>query len=349
MWFTEAAGDKIGTDRLHRENHRVPASHADAEPNGIVTGSDGNIWFSETHADKIGKLVPSTGAITEYTLPTANAEPMGVALGSEGNVWFAEYGSSKVGYITPAGTITEDGTLFGDDNPLYLTASAGEGTLHVVQRRQPAITSATSDRRRARRRDDLAEIPGRDGHRHRHRTARCTSRASNRTAPTRSTGSRTCRARSQKPTIPSYTSASGSCWPTPTSGSGTCTTSARARRSYGSPPRGSTPTKRKARSPRTSPTAIGNQPARVPARADSRSDPIKQSGSRTSRPTRSASTPRTTRLHPQFAVPLGPEGKAVCLEGKAGARRLSTALRRQSWTRRQSGRRPERDSPQGRS
>ncbi|MGA9314346.1 MAG: hypothetical protein WBV77_06925 [Solirubrobacteraceae bacterium] len=128
MWFTEAAGDKIGRIDSTGKITEYPIPTANAQPNGIVTGSDGNIWFSETHADKIGKLVPSTGAIAEYALPTANAEPMGVALGSEGNVWFAEYGSSKVGYITPAGAITEDGTLFGDDNPLYLTAGTGEGS-----------------------------------------------------------------------------------------------------------------------------------------------------------------------------------------------------------------------------
>jgi len=76
MWFTEAAGDKIGRIDSTGKITEYPIPTANAQPNGIVTGSDGNIWFSETHADKIGKLVPSTGAIAEYALPTANAEPM---------------------------------------------------------------------------------------------------------------------------------------------------------------------------------------------------------------------------------------------------------------------------------
>lgn len=93
-----------------------------------MTGADGDLWFTETHANKIGKLVPSTGAITEYSIPTANSQPTGIALGAEGDVWFTEYATSKVARITPSGTVTEYTTLFGDDNPLYITPGAGEGT-----------------------------------------------------------------------------------------------------------------------------------------------------------------------------------------------------------------------------
>ncbi len=31
---------------------------ADAQPGGITTGPDGNLWFTENDADKIGKIVP---------------------------------------------------------------------------------------------------------------------------------------------------------------------------------------------------------------------------------------------------------------------------------------------------
>lgn len=36
-------------------------------PQGITAGPDGNIWFAETHSDKIGKATPS-GKLTEYAL-----------------------------------------------------------------------------------------------------------------------------------------------------------------------------------------------------------------------------------------------------------------------------------------
>src|ERR1700691_3458636 len=128
MWFTEAAGDKIGRIDSTGKITEYTLPTADAEPNGIVTGADGNLWFTETHANKIGKLVPSTGAITEYSIPTASSQPTGIALGAEGDVWFTEYATSKLARITPSGTVTEYTTLFGDDNPLYIAPSAGEGT-----------------------------------------------------------------------------------------------------------------------------------------------------------------------------------------------------------------------------
>jgi streptogramin lyase len=127
MWFTEAAGDKVGRISSTGKITEYVLPTADAEPNGIVTGADGDLWFTETHANKIGKLVPSTGQVTEYSIPTANSQPTGIALGAEGDVWFTEYATSKVARITPAGTVEEYGTLFGDDNPLYITPSAGEG------------------------------------------------------------------------------------------------------------------------------------------------------------------------------------------------------------------------------
>jgi virginiamycin B lyase len=41
---------------------------------GITLGSDGNLWFTERFANRIGKITTS-GTITEYDLPTPNAQP----------------------------------------------------------------------------------------------------------------------------------------------------------------------------------------------------------------------------------------------------------------------------------
>ena len=46
---------------------------ASSYPNGIVTGPDGNIWFTEYGGNNIAKLVISTGVITEFPVPTANS------------------------------------------------------------------------------------------------------------------------------------------------------------------------------------------------------------------------------------------------------------------------------------
>jgi streptogramin lyase len=71
----------------------------------IVSGSDGNLWFAETYAQKIGRITVE-GVITEFAL-SARSYPNGVALGADGNVWFPEQGNAHVGRITPSGQVTE--------------------------------------------------------------------------------------------------------------------------------------------------------------------------------------------------------------------------------------------------
>ena len=34
----------------------------------ITAGSDGNLWFTEPNIQKIGKISPTTGDITEYSI-----------------------------------------------------------------------------------------------------------------------------------------------------------------------------------------------------------------------------------------------------------------------------------------
>ena len=196
---------------------------------------------------------------------------------------------------------------------------------------QPAITSAIETVAGLRRRDDPAEIPGRDGHRHRLGRRDRTSPASNRAAPTRSTGSRTCcrhdlRSRNSWLRV-QHRAAAGRLRPR---------VLVRARRRPGRDARaGHLPGDLHRRSERPRPPHtcsycyFGNQPARVPAERTRVRTPVKQSGSRTSRPTRSASTPRS------YAPPPASSAGLWVLKAKP-------ATRRQGWTRRQSGRRQSR-------
>jgi virginiamycin B lyase len=79
---------------------------ANSSPSWIAAGKDGNMWFTESSNNKIGKITPS-GSITEYTIPTSGAYPLGIAQGSDGRLWFAEYFSGKIGAVTTSGTFTE--------------------------------------------------------------------------------------------------------------------------------------------------------------------------------------------------------------------------------------------------
>jgi streptogramin lyase len=88
------------------------ASH----PTRIAAGPDGDLWFIETFANKIGRITTS-GAITEFSVspisPAASVELMDITAGPDSNVWFSNTASSSqsaggaLGRITPSGFIDQ--------------------------------------------------------------------------------------------------------------------------------------------------------------------------------------------------------------------------------------------------
>src|ERR1700761_7276239 len=74
---------------------------AASQPTGITGGPDGNAWFTEKAANKIGRVTP-TGTFTEFTIPTANSQPSFITAGADGNLWFTETAANQIGRITPA-------------------------------------------------------------------------------------------------------------------------------------------------------------------------------------------------------------------------------------------------------
>jgi streptogramin lyase len=82
-----------------------------SQPRGLVTGPDGDLWFGEFAADKIGRLDPTTGTITEFPVPTDNSIPFGITGGPDGNLWFAENNAGKFGVITTNGFVVAEFTV----------------------------------------------------------------------------------------------------------------------------------------------------------------------------------------------------------------------------------------------
>ncbi len=113
LWFTDAAGNRIGRITPGANNAQTQASvqmftipTPNAQPNDLTAGPDGNLWFTESGANKIGRITPA-GVISQFPIPTANAVPAGIAAGPDGNLWFTEYNASAIGRITPAGVISQ--------------------------------------------------------------------------------------------------------------------------------------------------------------------------------------------------------------------------------------------------
>ncbi len=80
---------------------------ANSKPDGITTGSDGNLWFTEQVGNRIGQITPS-GAFTEFSAGiSASSLLEGITAGPDDNLWFTEINGPRIGRITPLGAVTE--------------------------------------------------------------------------------------------------------------------------------------------------------------------------------------------------------------------------------------------------
>jgi sugar lactone lactonase YvrE len=105
-------------------------------PFGIASGPDGNLWFTESGLNSIGRMT-TAGAFSSFLVPSASAFnfPRGITAGPDGNVWFTEQETNKIARITPAGVITEfsvptsgsfpDDIVAGPDGNLWFTELHG--------------------------------------------------------------------------------------------------------------------------------------------------------------------------------------------------------------------------------
>ena len=85
--------------------HRIPTP--DARPYIVALGPDGNVWFCESGAGKIGRLSTRDGTFAEFPLSDAECMPIGIIAGIDGNLWFTESHAHRIGRITPDGVVTE--------------------------------------------------------------------------------------------------------------------------------------------------------------------------------------------------------------------------------------------------
>jgi streptogramin lyase len=76
-----------------------PIPTSPGSPKAITAGQDGNLWFTEGGAYKIGQITPS-GTISELSVPTSASDPEGITKGPDGTLWFTEYIGNKIGRIT---------------------------------------------------------------------------------------------------------------------------------------------------------------------------------------------------------------------------------------------------------
>ena len=108
----------------------VPGVGNGPSPRSIVTGPDGNLWFTNEAGSSIGRITVA-GAITifpVFLVPPAGLVPAAITAGPDGNLWFTNT-QGTVDRITPAGVHTSfpgavmgpTGIVSGPDGNLWFT------------------------------------------------------------------------------------------------------------------------------------------------------------------------------------------------------------------------------------
>ena len=109
-----------------------------SRPAKSTTGPDGNLYFTEQLAGKIGRIT-TNGVITETAISPTNTQPINITTGPDGALWFTQASSNALGRIDTNLNITQfvlptnnsaeaiadepNGITLGKDGNLYYTDS----------------------------------------------------------------------------------------------------------------------------------------------------------------------------------------------------------------------------------
>jgi virginiamycin B lyase len=67
-------------------------------------GPDRNLWITQENAASsasVIRLVPATGALTEYPLPVIGPRVGAITAGADGNLWFVQPSANRIGRLRP--------------------------------------------------------------------------------------------------------------------------------------------------------------------------------------------------------------------------------------------------------
>jgi len=111
-----------------------------SDPQFIVLGPDGNLWFTETGTSQIGAVSPlGFNSVTQYSTLSLPSGPFGITVGTDGALWFTEEKSNRIGRITTSGDVTEYQLPGFTNVDLGGIAMAKDGSLWFGERSSGAI------------------------------------------------------------------------------------------------------------------------------------------------------------------------------------------------------------------
>lgn len=146
IWFAEYEADAIGridingnfTSYSLESTSGTCTASTPCRPQQIVSGPDGNLYFTVANGNFIGQLVPSTGVISQFPIPTANASPTGITVGHDGNIWFTEAapGVNAIAAVSTTGSfavVTPIAITTANSIPTWLTVGPDDNIWFTEQ------------------------------------------------------------------------------------------------------------------------------------------------------------------------------------------------------------------------
>jgi len=93
--------------RITPVSGKITEYQATGAPWDLIVGPDGAFWFTETNGNKIGRMTVNGVITNQFTIPTPNSGPRRIVIGPDNAMWFTEYTGNNIGRITTSGKITE--------------------------------------------------------------------------------------------------------------------------------------------------------------------------------------------------------------------------------------------------
>jgi len=101
IWSVETGANALGRVAGDGTIVEFGIPTANASPRSVAVTADGDLWFTENFANKIGRMDSSGSLIAEYDIPTTASGVRCIAAMSDGRLFFTQYDAGLIGEIIP--------------------------------------------------------------------------------------------------------------------------------------------------------------------------------------------------------------------------------------------------------
>jgi streptogramin lyase len=119
----------------------APTNLAGCYPQEIITGPDGNLWYTVGNIARVGAINTNGANIQTIALPNPNSAPEDLTTNKDGSIWFTEFSpvANKIGRIVPGQTnVAEYLVPTPDAEPAGLVAGA-DGSIWFAEYQEESI------------------------------------------------------------------------------------------------------------------------------------------------------------------------------------------------------------------